>query len=348
MRRSLVFCLAIFGSCSEPEPPGAAESGLRALVRMQNADGSWTSRIYPDLKQGPALTALALFTLSRFPDKDREPHAASVDRAVKYLLQKLTPEGSVGMEYPNFTTAFTLQSILVLKPPAWESSAERMAVFLWRGQCVDENGWKPSEPGFGGWGLGAMPPGKKELIRLDVSTCRHVLEALDASGHIGRVKDQARNFVLACRNDHGGFCYSRANTHQNKAEADPAAKTGFRSYGTATADGLLALRALGEKDFASTLGWLEKNFSVDATPGFKELPQSPWEKGLLYYYLYSVSSALDRCRSTIPWKPRVLDKLRSLQAPDGSWINPSSAMKEDEPVVATCFALLAWRSASEK
>lgn len=271
---------------------------------------------------------------------------------MQWLLQQMNPHGQVGEEYPNFTTAFTLQAILALKPAGWEDASKRMADFLVRSQCVE--GWKPEEAGYGGWGLGGALAGKKEIIRLDVSTARHVLEALAAAGRVNDIKPAARKFIQACQNDEmtgldrkddGGFCYSRANVHQNKAESERSTKTGFRSYATATADGLLALRALGyETDsYGVRLSreWLEKRFSVEAAPGFDHHPTSAWPKGLLFYYLHACSKALVSSGSIIPWREAVIEKIRSLQAPDGSWTSSSSAMKEDEPVVATCFALQA-------
>lgn len=359
MRRAILFAWLLSAACSDPASPDFVDQGIRALLRMREADGAWRSRLYADMKQGPALTSLAVFTLAQMPEEMRRPHSAAIDRSVQWLLQQMNPQGQIGEEYPNFTTAFTLQAVLRLKPPGWESSSKRMAEFLVRSQCI--GGWKPEEPGYGGWGLGGGQGGKKELIRLDISTARHMLEALAAAGRVNDVKSAARKFIQACQNDQvtgldrkddGGFCYSRANPHQNKAESERLTKTGFRSYGTATADGLLALRALGDENDAFGVrlarDWLQARFSVDATPGFDHAPASAWVKGLIYYYLYSSAKALHVGGSTIEWRAVTIDKLRAMQAPDGSWISPSAAMKEDEPVVATCFALQAWLWAAKQ
>jgi hypothetical protein len=356
MIRRLIFLSSFLAGCSGGESPDFIEKGAAALARLQAADGTWKSLSYPDMKQGPALTALALFTLARLPQTVRSKHEAAVERAQKWLLERLTPDGQVGEEYPNFTTSFTLRAMMLLKPAGWEEASKRMAGYLVRAQCVGANGWVEAEAGFGGWGLGGTMAGKKEKIRLDISTTRHMLQALAAADRISEVRVAARVFVLACQNDtvsgldrkdDGGFCYSRANPHQNKADVLTPTKTGFRSYGTATADGLLALRALGEDPASSfpvrlAREWLEKNFSAQGTPGFSSETREPWDKGLLLYYLYSVSEALRQADSKIQWREPIVERLKAMQAPDGTWTNPVSIMKEDEPVIATCFALLAW------
>ncbi len=348
MKLRLGFTLLLFG-CSSSEAPDFVQTGVAALVRLQDSEGAWKSRVYPDMKLGPALTSLALFTLSCLPPEMQKPHSESIRRARDWLTRKAMPDGRIGEEYPNFTTAFSIRAWIRLKPEGWEEATRRMAGYLVKSQCVE--GWDSAEPGHGGWGLGGL--GVKEKIRLDISTCRHMLEAVADAGRVGDVKPAAKAFVLACQNsqitgkDDGGFCYSRANPHQNKAGGEKQCKTGFRSYGTATADGALALIALGEpaEGFELRLAreWLEKNFSVEAVPGFSSETREPWDKGLLYYYLYAASAALKD--SKIGWREPLVRKLQSLQAPDGTWSSAHSLMKEDEPVVATCFALLAWTHA---
>lgn len=39
-------------------------------------------------------------------------------------------------------------------------------------------------------------------------------------------------------------------------------------------------------------------------------------------------------------RPELLQKLASLQRFDGSWENESHAMREDDPLIATAFAIL--------
>ena len=162
---------------------------------------------------------------------------------------------------------------------------------------------------------------------------RFVLEALRASGVPGSdpAMTRARVFLERSQNHDGGFCFSPVMPALNKAgqSAD-----GFVSYGTTTADGVLALRASGLPDsddrIARAIGWLDRNHQPDRVPGFdeRESPQESWSTGLRFYY----AAAISRVR---PHQPVLLPE----QADDGSFRNANGRVKEDDPLIATAFAI---------
>ena len=117
-----------------------------------------------------------------------------------------------------------------------------------------------------------------------------------------------------------------------------------RSYGTTTADGLLALAAMGtrpEDDRVQTAQrWLAAHDSADGAPGFIGPAHQRWTAGLRFYYAGAAAEARGRC------SPAMAANLKATQRRDGSWRNPENLVKEDDPLIATPFAVMALQSAA--
>jgi hypothetical protein len=133
------------------------------------------------------------------------------------------------------------------------------------------------------------------------------------------------------QNSDGGFYFSPVNPEINKAGE---AGGGFAGYGTATADGVLALRAAGvpneDPRVAKALNWLKDHHEADRAPGFDEGTAKPWGSGLRFYYAHAISRVLPNLRVELP-----------PQYGDGSFRNSVNLVKEDDPLIATAFALYA-------
>jgi hypothetical protein len=137
-------------------------------------------------------------------------------------------------------------------------------------------------------------------------------------------------FLERSQNDDGGFIFSPVLPSLNKAgQADGS----FASYGTTTADGVLALRAAGLPDsdrrVRRAIEWLRQHHLQDRVPGFEqEYLQVSWGTGLRFYYAAAISRALPGAAVMLPD-----------QGEDGSFRNSNSLVKEDDPLIATAFAL---------
>ena len=160
---------------------------------------------------------------------------------------------------------------------------------------------------------------------------RHVLEALQLSGvpPSDPVITRALIYLQRSQNPDGGFYFSPVNPEINKAGEDGGR---FASYGTATADGVLALRAAGVADedqrIAKAITWLKDHHQPDRAPGFDEGTGQPWGSGLRFYYAHAISRVLPRLPVELP-----------PQSKDGSFRNSVNLVKEDDPLIATTFAL---------
>jgi hypothetical protein len=125
----------------------------------------------------------------------------------------------------------------------------------------------------------------------------------------------------------------------------------YHSYGSATADGLRALPRCGlaqdhPRVFAAR-AWLEKHFSAAFHPGTFENTREADRDATYFYYAWSVAHAFRSLGITeihsqgqsIAWAEALAHGLIRRQREDGSWINRFTASKEDDPLVATSFAV---------
>jgi len=212
-----------------------------------------------------------------------------------------------------------------------------MVDYLKRAQLDEGEGWTTSDPEYGGWAFGGPSQPKPNAHRLDISMTRFALEALRAAAVLADdpVWAKARRFLQTCQQKDGGFIFTPL-TDQNKAGEGI-------SYGSATADGLLSF------DFAGGPGdrheaarnWIRARFTAERCPGFPPDHPRPWADGLLGYWLASASRVGDKSQ-----RMEIALVLTARQRPDGSWVNPSDLMLENEPLLSTTLAVLALTDAS--
>jgi hypothetical protein len=154
--------------------------------------------------------------------------------------------------------------------------------------------------------------------------------------------EQARVFLERCQNfdADGGFFFSTTEFDTNKAGHDGQR---FRSYGTTTADGILALLAAGRPSndprISAAQRWLKAHHRGVEVPGFTGAAYQRWPRGLSFYYS---SAAAQAFRSLgVEAGSGLAEGLRRTQRLDGSWANPETLVKEDDPLIATGFAVRA-------
>ncbi len=316
-RRELLALLA----CGRPA--SLPERAAHYLWSQQSPDGGWHSTTYGLLRSGQSLAPFVLEALLRLPDPPRN----RVERAVAFLDRQINPGGALGLanpllsDYPNYATALAVRALLRLG-----RDVTPLVRYLRQQQFSEENGWTGDHPAYGAWGMGGDAPRPPQLQHVDLSMTRHVLEALTAAGATPAdpALQQAGVFVNRCRNADGGFHFTTVVLEANKAGPD-------RSYGTATADGILSLQALGASSDAPRR-WLRTYHRTDAAPGFPSPTRQRWAQGLRFYYAAAVAAAAPE----LPVGPLV-----GAPRPDGSFANPEPIVKEDDPLIATPFALRA-------
>lgn len=307
------------------------------LWAQQASDGGFHSTTYGLLRSGQSLTPFVLGALLRVDDAAVRAPAGAVDRAVAFIRRHTNEDGAVGVladaDYPNYATALAVDALVAAQRPSWRADIAPMVTHLRAQQFGEANGWTPEHAAYGGWGMGGAIRYPPNTGHVDLSMTRFVLEALRASGVDGSdpVMTCARVFLDRAQNQDGGFFFSPVTPALNKA-GQRAER--FVSYGTTTADGVLALRATGLPDsddrIARAMTWLDKNHRPDSVPGFdeSESPLTSWRTSLRFYYAAAVARAKLRQPVHLP-----------AQADDGSFRNANGRVKEDDPLIATTFAI---------
>jgi hypothetical protein len=320
----------------------AISKAAKLLWSKQGPDGGWHSETYGLLRSGQSLTPFILLALLDAPGAPKD----AVDRAIAFIRANTNDQGEVGRsdpsleDYPNFSTSLALRALL---KAGKSDGIDRMATALHRQQFKEENGWGPDHPAYGAWGMGGPLRKPPHTGHVDLSMTRHVLQAVAAASGSGEAISRVAKYLERCQNPDGGFMFSTVIEDANKAGVG-------KSYGTATADGLLSLLAAGGKASegraASALAWLKKHHRVDGVPGFDE-STAKWREGMLYYYLAASAQAFKQAGSGPEgWQKEMVRSLIARQREDGSFKNASFLMKEDDPLIATTLALLALTSAT--
>ena len=334
---------AIATGCSRRggnEPLRPLRKAAQYLWARQSDDGGFHSATYGLLRSGQSLTPFVLVALLDAPGGASLNMRSGVDRALAFIKANTKADGALGLmddsaaDYPNYATSLAVAAMVKAKSPGYEKIIEPMVAQLRTQQFSETNGWTPQDAPYGGWGMGGSIRRPPETGHVDLSMTRYVIEALRLSGvpASDAAMTRALAFLERSQNPDGGFHFSPVNPEINKA--GQSGDGGFTSYGTATADGVLALRAAGVPDtdprVAKALKWLMDHHRPDRAPGFEKGSDRPWESGLRFYYAHAISRVL----------PNLPVELLP-QADDGSFRNPNNLVKEDDPLIATAFALYA-------
>jgi len=258
---------------------------------------------------------------------------AKVDRTFDFLTRNTDANGSLGLadsaapDYPNYATGLAVRVAGRLK-----RDASKWIACLRAQQFTEENGWTRDDPAYGAWGMGGERRRPPEAGHVDLAMTRYVVEGLAADG-VGASDPAMRRALVyldRCQNPDGGFFFSTVNLDTNKA-GDVNGK--YRSYGTTTCDGVIAMRAAGvppnDPRILRALAWLAENHLEERAPGFDIEPaRMGWSEGLRFYYAAAIIRAM-------PELPVILPPQRA----DGSFANSSNLVKEDDPLIATAFAV---------
>jgi squalene-hopene/tetraprenyl-beta-curcumene cyclase len=348
----------------------------RFLAGRQSADGAWRSEQYASFKDGTALTPLAVVALR--PVTDRAEFKKPFGKGIAYLESLVRRDGTIaegrhGLNYPVYTAAL---AVVVLSAPGQEvhrAARDAWLEYLRRRQLTENLGWQEADREYGGWGYSIHLPRKPRPGALtlptesNLSATLFALEALRAAGCPAGdpAFRKARVFVQRQQNfsdppraplDDGGFHFIYDDGARNKAGVagkDSAGRERFHSYGSATADGLRALRACGlaagDNRVMAARRWLERHFRADTHPGAYVRQREPLRGSVYYYYTWSVARAfrisglrqVKTAEGPVLWAEALAGELLKRQRADGSWVNPAGAQREDDPLVATSLAAAA-------
>jgi hypothetical protein len=348
----LAFLVAGTGSLSADadakEVKALVAKAYDALKKRQGDDGSFSPKL-----GGPGIAALVAAALIRNGYATDDPVVA---KALAYLEKSVQKDGGVyEKKMANYTTSVALVTFSEANTKGqYDTLLKNGAKFLKTLQ-FDDSLVEEKDVKFGGVGYDA-----KE--RPDMSNTAYFVEAMLAAGvpKNDPAIVRALKFISRCQNlpgetndqpfakktsadDKGGLVYNPVVNDKNK-EATP--EGGLRSAGVMTYGGLKSFIHAGvSKDdprVKAALDWIRRHYSVDQNPG-------QGTAGLFYYYhtfakamaALGEDSFVDKDGKKHDWRQDLFEALKKRQMPDGSWANENPAFIENNPDLATAYALLA-------
>ncbi len=349
---TLVFASAALGQPqARPDPAAlkaAVDKGYQALKARQNPDGSLAPKL-----GGPGVTALAAAALVRNGYPATDPVVA---KALSYLEKSTRPDGGVyDKGLANYTTCLAILAFKEANGGGKYDGVIKKATDFVRGLQNGEA--DPAALNYGGAGY----DGKS---RPDLSNTQFFLEALTAAGaapddpavkkalaFVSRSQNLPGEFngqpfaKLANDDDKGGFVYNPLDQSNVKSDKRTAAG-GLRSEGGMTYAGLKSFLYAGvAKDDPRVKGaikWIGRHYTLKENPGMGTTG--------LYYYYHTFAKAMDALGQDVftdesgvkhPWRVELFDTLKAAQTETGGWANANGAYLENQPELATAFALLA-------
>ena len=344
------------------EASAATKRGLDWLASHQKEDGSWSNADFP------ALTALAVwpFLLSDHPDKEQV-----VNKAVKFIRTHVQKDGGIYKSIPgrqggglsNYNTAICMTVLHATGNPELTETVLNARKFIAGTQHLGDDEYK------GGFGYDKGT----DRAYTDILNTYYSVEAMKATESVEDLRpkgekkvdinwaetvkfiERIQNKAEAGADQKGGFFYkpgqSKAGTVTNAA-----GKVYFRSYGSMTYVGMLALMyadvSRDDVRIVSAMDWAAKNWTLEENPGMGSQGQ---------FFFYNIIS---KCMNTmnkesvatqsgaiIKWREALAKKLIEIQKTDpktghGYWENKNNRFWESDPVLVTAYSLLALELAS--
>jgi hypothetical protein len=369
-------------ACAEDRDAGkiALQNACQYLWSQQAKDGGWHSSQYGLLRSGQALTPFILHTLLQVPEADCPRPAGGAERALDFFRKHVNEVGALGhadpdiAEYPVYSTAYAVQCFVAAGKESDRALSEKMTQYLVRAQFCRKNGFDPSMPAYGGWGFDA-PKAPGEPGHMDLAHTRRALLAIKAhfakwrSRPVRRYPKEVEMFLRVVQRHpdavaaqpqpdgdeeaapaayDGGFYFSPVVLAANKGgvESDVSGTKYFRSYATATCEGLLALRAAGVSNSddrcKKAVEWLRAHDDLDYPQGVPKSGPVPWGDAIRFYHYSVRAEVYDELNWPGDWQDKLAAAVVKHQLADGSFRNTTSPlMKEDDPLVATPLAVVA-------
>jgi hypothetical protein len=355
------------------------------LWKQQAEDGGWHSGQYGVLRSGQALTPLVLDALLDVPESICPRPDGAVARALDFIRKHVDEQGALGhadadvAEYPVYSTSHALKCLLKVRddPKLGQETDQRLAELMYSylvaAQFTEGNGFATSDAAYGGWGLDApREPGNPG--HMDLAHSRRALAALrafgPARGHSPFTRGElflrvvqrhpkalavprlsARHGGQATHAPYdGGFFFSPIVEQANKGRTEPAVDGShapyFRSYATATCDGVLALLACGisrtDVRVVKAMEWLQAHEDFDYPEGVPRDHPEPWGEAIRFYHYAVRAEAYDALEWPGDWRTKLSAAVAKTQAAEGSFRNGASPlMKEDDPILCTALAIVA-------
>jgi len=344
---------------AQPLPPElaaqtrqAVEKGVVWLTRQQKPNGAWSE------EKMPALTALPLWAIASAGQPEQQ---SAIRKATDFILKQQQPDGGfyVMQDRPggglgNYNTSIAVTALHATGQKEIVPAILKARTYIAGSQLFGE--------GTHAGGFGYDKHARRTYT--DLNNTHFAMDAMRRTQSTEDLRpaaekradlnwDAALKYVEQMQNKEGetkgGFAY---NTEDPKGGA------------TTNANGTVMLRAYGSMTYAGVLSMLHAQLdktdprvrmAFDYAARYWTVEENPGQgqQGLFFYFNIMSRAlsaagmdALPHASGDIRWRDAMVKKVLSLQKPDGSWANDNNRWWENDPVLATSYALLALEFAS--
>ncbi len=369
LRTTLIFLLGALllpGLAGPQETRVAIERGLAYLASQQNDNGSFGQLPGAPVKGDAGITGLVLKAFYQAPEDLRAPHAEVLERALGYLVAEAREDGSIGNPNHGLSNYRTSVGIAALIMADREKYADMIAAgrdYIVSIQIGESWEVGSDNPTYGGFGYGT-PSGRRRGA--DLSNTAYALEALVEAGldpesevfqkakaFLSRTQDSEANDLEGVTVEgSGGFIYNPNVARDREAERDEDGNVVLKPYAGMTYSGLKSLiyAGLTEDDprVQAALAWISANYTLEENAGLGARGDAEAGKAGLYYYYAVFARCLEVLGKDVivtedgtehDWSAELAAKLCALQREDGSWQNSNRRWWENDPVLASAYAL---------
>ncbi len=335
-------------AASDQNLVGMRQRAIQFLEVTQAADGSWTS------PEAVGISGLVTASLLKSGQPIDSP---LVSRGLAFLIKNQQPSGgihSAASRHQNYETCIAILALAEANADGRYTGTIKKAEQFLRGLQWDEGeGIESSDGAYGGGGYDSKQ-------RPDMSNTQFLIEALKKAGvsENDPAMQKALIFVSRAQNlesphntlpyankvNDGGFIYTPAKGGESKAGNTD--NGGYKSYGSITYAGLKSLIFAGlnreDERVKAATAWIRSHYTLDENPGMGQ-------QGLFYYYhtfaktmsVLGETDFSDADGKKHAWRNELVDRLKTLQQKNGSWINPADRWYEGDPNLVTAYCLLA-------
>jgi len=367
----LIFTIISFSTCTSPplsKKEKLLQDATHFLWEKQNADGGWHSETHGILKSGQSVSAFVFYQLLQVPDEIYQPTPEQIEKGLQFLRTHCK-DGVLGhfnpiiLDYPNYATAYALRILKHFNQTQDQVLIQQMRVYLLSQQFTAQRGFQPNHLAYGAWGFGEKYLEEGHHGHVDLSHTRRILQSLQLFDNqedsvlalsqyflsiLQKNQKDPRPHPTGVTNDKlkydGGFFASTVTVSTNKGDITNGENPFYKSYATATADGLLALIASGvstsDKRVQDAFQWLLDHPELEYPEGIPHDDPNQWHRVMFYYHLSVRAQAYRAMNYNEEWENEIVNILLEKQKKDGSFSNPmGAANKEDDPLIATALVI---------
>ena len=358
--RVAVACMALLAFSLRAEDVDPQNQAMRVMVlkvkELNDKAANWVVDRF-DMKEGtfgnsktakmPGVVGLNILALQEMNRHYRIADGPFISEPMKYLAKAQDEDGSFGgKEFGNgsYNTSLALTAMAKTESALYEKNVEKARKYLEKCQAKD----------------GGFSYGPKDPQGGDLSNTWFALRALKLSGEkpdSERFK-KAGEFVRKCqdnpetnpelnavRSTNSGGAYYKPGVSEAGTLTARDGHSIPKPYGAMTAAAIESLAMCGldakSPEIAAALKWISTNYTVKDSAG---LGQEGY-----YYYTMALARALSAAgvkEITLPdgrkvlWAMELATQLLSLQKPDGSFVNTEPRWLENDPLIATSYAII--------